>query len=79
MGESEQYKDVCKGEFEKINHKLDRLYVDNGNESFQSKLNRHDLFIKKMTRIVYAIAIPMIALSLDALRDILVVVFAHTK
>ena len=79
MGESEQYKDVCKGEFLHINKKLDRLFVDNGSESFQSKLNRHDLFIKKMTRIVYAIAIPMIALSLDAVRDILVAVLAHLK
>jgi hypothetical protein len=79
MSESEQYKGVCKGEFAKINSKLDRLYIDNGGESFQSKLNRHDLFIKKMTRIVYAIAIPMIALSLDAVRDILVVMFSRTQ
>ena len=74
MSESEQYKTICKGEFAEINSKLDRLFIDNGRESFQSKLNRHDLFIKKVTRIMYIVAIPVIGLSLDAIRDIVVTI-----
>ena len=72
MSESEQYKEVCQNEFTKINKKLDRLFMDNGNESFQSKLNRHDLFIKRMTWLGCIVTIPVIGLSLDAIRDIVV-------
>ena len=74
MSETEQYKEVCKGEFAEINSKLDRLFMDNGNESFQSKLNRHDLFLKRVTWLGCVVTIPVIGLSLDAIRDIVVAV-----
>lgn len=48
--EQDQYEKVCKVEFAEINMKLDKisrsLFIDNGGESFQSRLNRHDRLIK---------------------------------
>jgi hypothetical protein len=44
--ETEQYDRICKDEFQKINDRLDKIFIDNGNESFQSKLNRHEQFIR---------------------------------
>jgi hypothetical protein len=45
----EQYLKICKGEFQKINDKLDNLYhklfEDNDIESIQSRVNRHEDFI----------------------------------
>lgn len=50
--ERKQYEDVCKGEFAELSGKLDaihrRLYIDNGAESIQSRLNRHERWIKGM-------------------------------
>jgi hypothetical protein len=49
MSEEQQYDKVCKNEFQQINDKLDNLYhklfEDNGIESVQSKINRHEQFI----------------------------------
>jgi hypothetical protein len=44
--EQQQYDRICRDEFQKINDRLDRIFIDNGSESFQSKLNRHEEFIK---------------------------------
>jgi len=45
-----QYDEVCKGEFQEINAKLDdiakRLYYDNGEECLQSKINRISNWVK---------------------------------
>jgi len=79
MGESEQYKEVCKGEFEKINHKLDRLYVDNGGESFQSKINRHELFILRITKLIYIVLVPLTALFLNTIRTFIVDIMERAK
>ena len=52
MNAEEQYKTVCKTEFKEINDKLDslmdKLFIDNGNECLQSKINRHNNWIKGM-------------------------------
>lgn len=43
----------CKGEFESISNKLDKLnkklFEDNGTECIQTKLNRQGDFIKRLT------------------------------
>jgi hypothetical protein len=79
MNESEQFKTICKGEFAHINKKLDRMFIDNGNESFQSKLNRHDQFLKRVTRIGYIITIPLIGISISGGYKFVMTVIAHLK
>jgi len=50
MKESEQYTQVCKDRFDGIEGKLDdiidRLFLDNGNECLQSKVNNNARIIK---------------------------------
>ena len=45
-----QYDDICREQFDKIISQLDniekRLFIDNGKECIQSKINRHDGFLK---------------------------------
>ena len=58
MDAEEQYKKVCQKEFQCIIAKLDkfddkldkfndRLFMDNGRECLQSKINRHDDWVKR--------------------------------
>jgi len=51
MDAEEQYEKVCKKEFQDISEKLDklndRLFMDNGRECLQSKINRHNDWIKR--------------------------------
>ena len=50
MLEKDQYNSVCKPEFEEIKDMLNkihnRLFIDNGTECIQSKLNYHGKVIK---------------------------------
>lgn len=50
--EGKQYETICKGEFAELNTKLDdihrKLYIDNGAESIQSRLNRYERWIRGM-------------------------------
>ena len=68
MDESQQYEKVCKGEFACVREKLDdirnKLYVDNGGESFQSRLNRHDRWMKVIMGIVAALALAILSFCL---------------
>lgn len=52
MKEEDQYKLVCKKEFCEIkailNDLRNRLFVDNGAECIQSKINRHDRWIRNV-------------------------------
>jgi hypothetical protein len=47
--EPTQYDKTCKAEFHEIKEQIERLnkrlYVDNGTESLQSRLNRHERYI----------------------------------
>ena len=50
MDEQEQYDKICKNEFATIKETLEcfnhKLFVDNGSESLQSKINRHNNWIR---------------------------------
>jgi len=50
MKETDQYEKVCRVHFERICNKLDeihnRLFVDNGRKSYQSRLGRVETFVK---------------------------------
>ena len=52
MSDQDQYDNVCKPEFEEIKAMLNkihnRLFIDNGTECIQSKLNFHGRVIKIM-------------------------------
>lgn len=57
----------CKSEFEKIGEKLDslnhKLFIDNGHECIQSRLNRYGAFINRLIVIggaIWAIAMALI-------------------
>ena len=56
MTGKDQYDSVCKQEFKDINSKLDRiikgLYMDNGGECIQSKINRHDRWIRNVMLVI---------------------------
>lgn len=54
-----------------VNDILGKLYVDNGGESFQSKLNRHDMWIKRATRIGLAVAVAVFGLCIDTVQNII--------
>jgi hypothetical protein len=73
--EQQQYHEVCKGEFQALSTKLDKvlnkLYIDNGGESFQSRLNRIDIWIARATRIAIAIGVVLTGLTVDAVQEIL--------
>ena len=75
MDEENRYELVCKSEFHSINKKLDtitsKLYVDNGGESQQSKINRHDIWIRRATGIGLAVAIAVFGLCIDAVQEII--------
>ena len=51
MDAEKQYETICKQEFQDISEKLDklndRLFMDNGRECLQSKINRHNDWIKR--------------------------------
>ena len=56
---------------EKIDNVLGKLYVDNGGESFQSKLNRHDIWIGRATKIGIAVAVAVFGLCIDTVQNII--------
>lgn len=75
MDERDRYEDVCKGQFESLHKKIEglsnRLFIDNGAESLQSKMNRHDIWIKRATGIGIAVAIAVSGLLIDAVQEII--------
>ena len=81
MDEQKQYEDVCKGEFRSIQTKLDKmlgkLYVDNGGESFQSKINRHDIWMRRVTGVLVAIGLAVLGLCMKNVGDILGAIINH--
>ncbi len=50
MTEKKQYEQVCKDRFDEIIEEIrdlkNRLFIDNSNECLQSKVNRHNRWIK---------------------------------
>ena len=68
-----QYEDFCKEQFEHLKTKMDRLtqrlYIDNGSESLQSKMNRIERWISLATRIGIAISITVGGLCVDAIQN----------
>lgn len=75
MEEKDRYDEVCKGQFESLHAKIanlsDRLFIDNGSESLQSKMNRHDIWIKRATGVGIAVAIAVSGLCIDAVQEII--------
>ncbi len=68
-GSDDRYDVVCKPEFETINTKLDvitnKLFVDNGGESYQSRLNRHDRWIKAVMAVIAVLGVSVIGIIAD--------------
>ncbi len=66
MTEDEMYEKVCKSRFDKIEELLtsidQRLFKDNGGNSFQSKLNRQDNWIKRTNKIIWTLALAVLAI-----------------
>lgn len=64
-----RYEVVCKREFENINTKLDKMmnqmFVDNGSESWQSRLNRHDRWIKAVMVVIGVIGVSVVGIIAD--------------
>ena len=62
---TDQYEAVCKERFDEINAKLDtlhnRLFVDNGSPSMQSRLNRNERIIKALLWVVMVVGAASIA------------------
>ena len=79
IDENTQYDKVCRGEFKSIHQRLDKLFVDNGSESFQSKLNRHDQFVKRFSTMMYIIVVPIVAVGINSVHELIVVVIAMIK
>jgi len=75
MDGRERYDEVCKGEFQSLHKKMDilsrRLFIDNGAESIQSRMNRLDLWIGRATKIGLAIAIAVFGLCIEAVQEII--------
>lgn len=67
------YEQTCKPEFghikEKLDHMSNRLFIDNGSESFQSRLNRHDRWIKGVMAIVSAIALAILSVGVYLVQE----------
>lgn len=76
IAEKTQYNQLCKDEFKKLNQKSDKilakLFIDNGGESFQSRLNRHDIWIKRMTTGLIAIALVVLPLSINGVWEAII-------
>ena len=79
----EQYNAICKERFDEIRnsarddkHEIlatikglsDRLFMDNGNECIQSKLNRHDKWIKGVIAVGAVIATGLFGVALWVLK-----------
>lgn len=73
--ERKQYENICKAEFNHIKAQLDKvlgkLYIDNGGESFQSKINRHDIWIRRFTRVLIAVGVAVFGLCIHTVQDII--------
>ena len=72
MAEQEQYTNVCKERFDEIMaklHSLDRkLFKDNGIECVQSKINRHDRWIKGVVAVGAVISTGLFGVALWILK-----------
>ena len=68
-GSDNRYDAVCKPGFENINTKLDiitnKLFVDNGGESYQSRLNRHDRWIKAVMAVIVVLGVSVLGIIAD--------------
>lgn len=75
MDEKDRYDEVCKDQFESLHSAVknlsDRLFIDNGAESLQSKMNRHDIWIRRATGLGLAVAIAVFGLCIDAVQEII--------
>ena len=69
----QQYDRVCKGEFDKINSKLDalhnRLFLDNGSPCIQTRLDRNERMWKVTMWIVTVVCAASIVQSARAVYD----------
>lgn len=75
MDEHNRYDEICKDQFQSLHKAVknlsDRLFIDNGAESLQSKMNRHDIWIGRATKIGLAVAIAVFGLCIDTVQEIL--------
>lgn len=66
---TDRYNAVCEPAFEKIGVKLDvimnKLFIDNGGESYQSRLNRHDRWIRSVMYILGVVAVAVVGILTD--------------
>lgn len=62
-------------EFKSLHAKVDklvaRLFIDNGKESVQSRINRHDIWIKRATAVGIAASIIVSGLCIDAVQQMI--------
>ena len=79
MPDQEQYNNVCKARFDegkeqftqiigKIEQLHNKLFLDNGSECLQSKINRHDGWIKRVMIVTGAIATGLLGVTLWVLK-----------
>lgn len=75
MREEDRYDEICKDQFTSLHNAVkdlsDRLFVDNGAESLQSKMNRHDIWIGRATKVGLAVAIAVFGLCIDTVQEII--------
>jgi len=73
MNEEEMYKLVCKNKFEELHRDIrlmltkqdtleQRLFYDNGGDSHQTILNRHDNWIKRTNKITAATGLAVLGI-----------------
>lgn len=66
MTDKDQYNNVCKEEFHEIKDLLNsinkKLFIDNGVECIQSKINRHDKFLQIFSYILGVIFVSMVGM-----------------
>ena len=70
--EEQQYEKICKDRFDDIIVAVGRiekrLFYDNGTECLQSKINRHDRWIKWVAFVVASISTGMFGVAIWAIK-----------
>ena len=65
MNETDQYQNICRNRFDRLDEKLDRLndhlFEDNGDDCLQSRINKNSYFIKLLTGIFVAIGTALLS------------------
>jgi hypothetical protein len=69
MDDEELYDKFCKNQFKSIKGMIgamhNRLFVDNGRESLQSRINRIDAWVSKITKFTAAVGVVVLGLTIE--------------